>query len=501
VDKLDAIIQDRIGRERGNTFTPGNRRVALCYPSPYRAGMSSLGFQQILGVLRDVGIAAERAFLPDDVPAWRAARKELRTYETGTRVSRFPLLAVSLAYEPEVLGLIDFLEMCGIPPLRRDRDERHPQILLGGPISMASPLVAAPFVDAMLLGEAEDTAPIAAQAFFDTHDRDRWLDAVQALDGGYVPERTGTRMPLAAKASDQCLPARSRILAPDAELSNMFLIEGERGCHRMCSFCVMRRTTNGGMRLVTPERVLSYIPDDAPKVGLVGAAISDHPQLVPILETLVDAGKSVSLSSLRADRVMRRPRIAELLRQSGARTLTVASDGASERLRKWMKKGTKEEHLLACATQAGELGFSVFKVYMIVGLPEETDEDIDELIHFTNELARAAGGTRVALGVAPFVAKRNTPLDGEPFAGIKQVDQRMKRLRKGLKRGVELRPVSSRWAWVEHELSQGGPEVGEALYEAHQAGGTFGAIKRALKAVDPSTRRPWATVEPRLSVG
>ena len=501
VSELDAIIRARIREERGNDFAPGTRRVALCYPSPYRAGMSSLGFQQILGLLRDRGIAAERAFRPDDVDAWRAARKELYTYETGTRVSRFPLLAVSLAYEPEVLGLIDFLELCGIPPLRRDRDERHPQILLGGPISMASPLVAAPFVDAMLLGEAEDTAPAGVEAFFDGDDRGRWLDAIEALPGGYVPERAGTRLPALAKASDANLPARSRILAPGAELSNMFLIEGERGCHRMCSFCVMRRTTNGGMRLVAPDKVLSYVPEGAEKVGLVGAAISDHPKLVPLLETLVGAGKSVSLSSLRADRVMRKPRIAELLRASGARTLTVASDGASERLRGWMRKGTKEEHLVACARQAGALGFSVFKVYMIIGLPGETDEDIDELIGFTNRLSQEAGRTRVALGVAPFVAKRNTPLDGEPFAGIKQIDQRMKRLRKGLRRAVELRPVSSRWAWVEHELSQGGPEVGEALYAAHQEGGHFGAIKRALKAVDPATRRPWAVVEPKVPLG
>ncbi len=498
---LDTVIRSRIREERGNDFVPGTRRMALCYPSPYRAGMSSLGFQQILGVLRDRGIAAERSFLPDDVDAWRSARKAPYTYETGTPVSRFPLLGVSLAYEPEVLGLIDFLELAGIPPLRRDRDERHPQILLGGPISMASPLVAAPFVDAMLLGEAEDTAPVGVESFFDTADRERWLDAIEALPGGYVPERAGTRMPARAKASDQHLPARSRILAPGAELSNMFLIEGERGCHRMCSFCVMRRTTNGGMRLVTPEALLSYVPAEAEKVGLVGAAISDHPQLVPLLETLVDAGKKVSLSSLRADRVMRKPRIAELIRTSGARTLTVASDGASERLRKWMSKGTKEEHLLACAKQAGDLGFSVFKVYMIVGLPGETDEDIEELITFTNRLSKESGRTKVALGVAPFVAKRNTPLDGEPFAGIKLVDQRMKRLRKGLDRGVELRPVSSRWAWVEHELSQGGPEVGEALYVAHQEGGSFGAIKRALNAIDPATRRPWASVEPRLSVG
>jgi len=499
--RLSDIVRERVARERptgapGSEFVPGPRRVALCYPSPYRAGMSSLGFQQVLGGLREAGIAAERVFLPDDPDAWRVAREPLVTCETGAMASRYPLWAVSLAYELEVLGLIQLLELAGIPPLRRDRGPHHPQILLGGPISMASPLVAAPFVDAMLLGEAEDTAPQGVSGFFDCDDREAWLDHIASLPGGYVPERHGTRLPPIAKASDRCLPARSRILSPDAELSDMFLIEGERGCHRMCSFCVMRRTTNGGMRLVTPERITDYVPEMARKVGLVGAAISDHPQLIPLLETLVAQGKSVSLSSLRADRIARKPAIAQLLRTSGARTLTVASDGASERLRRTIAKNTRSDDLRACAALAGELGYAVFKVYMIVGLPDETDDDIDELIAFTNELDALAGGTRVALGVAPLVAKRNTPLDGAPFAGISAVDKRLKRLRKGLRRSVELRPTSARWAWVEHELSQGGPEVGEALYAAHQAGGRFADVKRALRAVDPATRRPWATVEP-----
>jgi radical SAM superfamily enzyme YgiQ (UPF0313 family) len=486
------IVHERLGRERGSTYLPGPHRIAMLYPSPYRAGMSSLGYQQILAVCRDAGLSVERAFLPDDVDACRIARQPLVTYETQSPVGRFPLVAVSLAYELEITGLIQALELAGIPPLRRDRGPHDPQVLIGGPISMASPLVAAPFADAMLLGEAEDTAPTGLAGFFDAADREAWLDVIEALPGGYVPERHGTRVPPIAKASDARLPAHSRILSPDAELSDMFLIEGERGCHRMCSFCVMRRTTNGGMRLVTPDRILSFIPDHARKVGLVGAAISDHPRLIELLETLVDDERSVSLSSLRADRIARKPRIAELLRASGARTLTVASDGASERLRKQMAKNTKSDHLRACAEQAGALGYSVFKVYMIVGLPDETDEDIDELVAFTNELSQLAGRTRVALGVAPLVAKRNTPLDGVPFAGIKVVEKRLKRLRKGLHRDVELRPTSARWAWVEHELSQGGPEAGEAMYRAHLSGGRFADVRRELKALSPDTRRPWA---------
>ena len=492
MSQLHQAIRRRVEAEIGPTFRPGPRRVAMLYPSPYRAGMSSLGFQWITQLLRDEGIAAERAFLPDDPSAWRNARESPVTYETGSLLSSFPLLAVSLAYELEITGLIEVLDLAGIPPLREDRGPHDPLILLGGPITMANPLSAAPFVDAMLLGEAESTAPAAARALFDCDTRDHWLDAIEALPGGLVPERRLT-LPVPARASDARLPARSSWIAPDAELSSMFLVEGERGCHRQCTFCVMRRGgTLGGMRLVTPEAILDLVPEHARKVGLVGAAISDHPQLVPLLQTLVDSGRQVSVSSLRADRLRARPQISALLRQSGARTLTTASDGASERIRKTIVKKTSESHLLACAEQAGAHRFDVFKVYMMLGLPGEVDEDVEELIRFTQALAAAAKPARVALGVAPFVAKLNTPLDGQPFAGIKVVDRRVKRLLRGLKGRAEVRPVSARWAWVEYELSQGGPEAGRAALQAWRDGGRFAHWKRALEALDPTTRRPWA---------
>jgi radical SAM superfamily enzyme YgiQ (UPF0313 family) len=464
----------------------------MVYPSPYRAAMSSLGYQWILQQLASVGLSVERVVLPDAVEEHQRRRAPAVSIETLTPLSSFPILCVSLAYELELAGLVQLLELCGIPPRREDRGPHDPLILLGGPLTFSNPLPAAPFVDAMLLGEAEETAPVAVQAFFDCDTYDSWLDAVQALPGAYVPSRDGVRLPTVAKATDALLPARSHILAPDAELSDMFLIEGERGCHRGCAFCVMRRSTNGGMRLVTPERVLSFVPEEARKVGLVGAAISDHPKLVDILDVLVRSGRQVSLSSLRADRVERRPAIAELLRESGARTLTVASDGASKRLRRQISKGTVERHLLACAKLTGELGYDVFKVYMMVGLPDETAADIDELIAFSRELRAASGNTRVALGIAPFVAKRNTPLDGAPWAGIKPVERTLKQLSRGLRGTVEVRPTSARWAWVEYELAQGGPEAGEAVIEAVHAGGKFAHWKRALKAVDPSTKRPWA---------
>lgn len=485
---VSRAIRERTARETGGVFTPGSRRVALAYPSPYRAGMSSLGFQWILQILRESGLAVERVFLPDDVEAQARGRVPPLSYETLTPLGRFPIIGVSLAYELELEGLVRLLDLAGIPPLRRDRGPGHPKIVIGGPLTFSNPLPAAPYADVMILGEAEDAVSPVFHAFFDG-DEAHFLDVAEAAPGGFVPSRHGVRLPPVAKAADDLLPARSSILAPEAELSSMFLLEGERGCHRACTFCVMRRSTNGGMRLVTPDRILGLIPEEAKRVGLVGAAISDHPQLVGLLESLVGSGREVGLSSLRADRVALKPKIAELLRASGARTLTVASDAASARLRRTIEKGTTEKHLIECARIAGAHRFDVFKVYMMVGLPDEHDEDLDELVRFTLELA---GHTRVALGVAPFVAKRNTPLDGAPFAGIKEVDARLARLSKGLRGRAEVRPVSARWAWVEYVLAQGGPAAGEAVLHATRAGGRFADYKKAFADLPASDFRPWA---------
>lgn len=484
-DLRDAL-RARVAAERGVPFfRPGPRRVALVYPSPYRAGMSSLGFQWIAGRLADAGFSVERVFLPDDVEEWRRRRIQPCSLETGTPLGQFPILAVSVAYELEIAGLITLLDLAGIPALRAARSHGHPKILAGGPLTFSNPLPLGPLVDGVITGEAEDVVADVVGAFFDTGALE--LDGVS---GGWVPAQ-GDRLPPVAKAGDESLPARSRIWTPEAELHDMFLLEGERGCHRSCTFCVMRRSTNGGMRLVTPEALLSFVPADAPRVGLVGAAISDHPQLVGLLEALVEAGKGIGISSLRADRVALKPDIPRLLRAGGYATLTVASDAASQRLRRTLSKGTTDAHLLACAEAAREHKFRTLKVYMMVGVPDEQEEDLDELITFTRRLASIHP---VALGIAPFVPKRNTPLDNAEFAGIPVVEARLARIQAGL-RGTraEVRPTSARWAWVEAKLAAAGQDGGLAALAAVRAGGTFAAWKKAFSAA--SEERPWRAWE------
>ena len=473
----------RLADEIGTLHRQAELAVALVYPSPYHVGMSSLGFQTIYRELHALpGVTAERAFLPDDSRAARGGREGLHTYESARPVGDFPVVAFSLAYELEIAGVVDCLDLAGIPALaseRAQRPGRHPLVVIGGPLTFSNPVPAGPYADVMLLGEAEELIATLMAAVRDEPDRAALLRGLAALPGFYVPAIHGEQLPAIAAAPDARLPARSQIRTPHTELSNMFLIEAERGCHRGCTYCVMRRSTNGGMRTVEPERVLGLIPADARRVGLVGAAVTDHPGLPVILRALVESGREVGISSLRADRLT--SEIVGLLKRGGYRTLTTASDGASERLRKEIDRKTNEKHLLRAATLCRDEGLALLKLYMMVGLPGETMADIEELARFSLELAAVA--PKLALGVAPFVAKRNTPLDRQPFEAIDSVDAKLAHLRALLKGRVTVRPTSPKWAWVEYRLAQGGFAAGRAAAAATRAGGRFADWKAALAEV------------------
>src|SRR5258708_11903635 len=203
----------------------------------------------------------------------------------------------------------------------------------------------------------------------------------------------------------------------------------------------MRRSTSGGMRIVPEGVVLGVTPPDARGVGLVGAAVSDHAKIVSIVNALADRGCEVGLSSLRPDRVAAHEDFVAALARVGYRTLTTAMDGTSERVRETLERRARPKHLLRCAELAKKHGMDRLKLYLMIGTPGETDADVDECVAFTAELSRIIP---VALGIAPFCPKRNTPLDGAPFAGIDLVDARLDRLRRGLRGRADIRATRSR---------------------------------------------------------
>jgi radical SAM superfamily enzyme YgiQ (UPF0313 family) len=474
--ELRALIRSRLAEETGTLRREASSRAALVYPSPYHVGMSSLGYQQIYRSINEApGWACERAFLPDDVEVWRKSRLPLISYEGESPVAAFRVVAFSIAYELELTGLIDCLELAGLPVLAEERGPEHPLIVCGGPLTFSNPLPIGPFADVVVLGEAEELIGELLAAVDAEPDRARLLDGLSRRDGFWVPALAGEKLGAVGRVADEKLPARSQVLTPNTELRSMFLVEPERGCSRGCTYCVMRRSTNGGMRLVAPDVVMQSIPDEARRVGLVGAAVTDHPKIREIVRRIVDSGRQVGISSLRADRLD--DELVSLLARGGYRTLTTASDGASERLREAILRKTKEKHLIKAAELAKQHGLRAFKLYEMVGLPGETDDDLDELVRFTRELSKILP---TALGIAPFVAKRNTPLDGAPFAGVREVEAKLERVRKGLAGTAEVRPTSARWAWIEYLLAQGGSEAGRRALAAHRAGGSFAAWKRAF---------------------
>jgi radical SAM superfamily enzyme YgiQ (UPF0313 family) len=479
-------IRGRLADEVGRIVKEAPFTVGLCYPSPYHVGMSSLGYQRIYRALMEApGLACERAFLDDECEQDAARLPEHPvTYESLRPIEELPVLAFSVAYELEIAGVVRMLQASRIPPRRRDRDATHPLVIAGGPLTFSNPLPLSGIVDAIVVGEA-DTRVVEVVEATVALPREQQLDALAAMAHVFVPSRHTVLPPVGAE-DNSVLPAYSAIITPHTALANMFLLETERGCSRGCSYCVMRRSTNGGMRIVPSDVVLAAIPRHARRVGLVGAAVSDHPQIVSILNALADRGCEVGLSSLRPDRLATHEDFVQALARVGYRTLTTAMDGTSERMRDQLERRARPKHLLRCAELAKKYGMDRLKLYLMVGTPGETDADVDECIAFSTELSRILP---VALGIAPFCPKRNTPLDGAPFAGIDVVDERLERLRRGLRGRVDIRATSARWAWVEYILAQGGEAEGLALLDAVDAGGSFRAYAQAFSRNRPGARR------------
>lgn len=460
--------------ERGTIIKDAPVRIALCYPLPYHAAMSSLGFQVIYRLLNArPDMVCERVVLPDDVRIYRERHLKPVSLESGRPLAEFDLIAVSLTWDLDLVGLFDLFDLAGIPIARDDRGHWHPAVLIGGPLTASNPLPLADFIDFAVIGDGEEAVPALRDAIADASDRDDLMDRLGRIAGVWIPERDGDRIPATRKVTAN-LPAYGQIVTPLAELSNMFLVEASRGCPRYCKFCLVR-APESPMRESELDRVLGVIPDWAPRVGFVGAAISEWGSIREALRRVVESGREVGISSLRADRLD--DEMVSLLARGGMRSMTVASDAPSQRQRNKMAKAIRTEHLLNAARLAKRHGMSRLKLYVIIGLPDEGDADIDELIDFCRTFGSILP---MALGLSPLVPKLHTPLGDAPFAGTDVIDRRLSRLRQGLEGSAEIRATSARWAWVEYRLSQGGREAGRAAHVAWREGGDFRAWERAF---------------------
>ncbi|WP_089935293.1 radical SAM protein, partial [Candidatus Entotheonella palauensis] len=423
----------RLQAERGTiTKNAGQVRLrfALAYPNTYFVGMSNLGLQTMYRVINQrPDTVCERVFLPDTQPG----NSQLRSFESRRPVRDFHILGFSVSYENDYVNLLQMLEWARIPLLAAERDERHPLILVGGAVTYINPEPLADFADLMIIGDGEEAIHDYLDLAVDgiAQARGTHLQHAAEIPGLYVPglqrETRGIKPLAPRKITDLSQwPAYSSLLTEETEFSNTLLVEITRGCPWKCRFCTVGYVYPK-FRQLPAEMVLGLVEaqrqwdrqsghEPIGKVGLISSATGDYRHLAAVSQGLVDLGVSIGISSLRMDRMP--DVLIDCMVRSGVRSCTVAPEAGSERLRQFIRKDMTEADILTGVERLLDAGMRNLKLYSMIGLPTETEADVQELIALAFKIwdrmkrsgqARGALGT-LTLSVNPFVPKPATPL-------------------------------------------------------------------------------------------
>ncbi len=493
----------QLSREQGTIIKDWGGRIpiALIYPNSYYLGMSNLGLHAIYSLLNSYNeIVCERAF-------WERENRDKQLpaicLESQRPLSDFAALAFSVSYELDYFNVVQVLKASGIPLYAADRDERHPLVIAGGPCIIANPMPLAPFFDCLCIGEAEAILPAMLPILVEnvTGKRTDLLRALAALPGVYVPlVRSGTQVVRQWVRNLDDFPVASVILTPDTELGDLYLIEVERGCSWACCFCLVSNAF-GPMRFRSLDNLVNQAKLGLKyrrRIGLVGPAVSDHPQIEELLIRLRQMGADLSISSLRM-RPLSRIVLGEMAK-GGARTIALAPEAGSQRLRQVIKKGISEEDVLESVGKVAEQGIRQLKLYFMIGLPTETDEDIGEIINLTlkckNILDRQQTGCRITLNIAPFVPKAGTPFQWLPMAQVAILNRRLSLLKNSLQpKGIKIKSESPAWSEIQAVLARGDAKVAEVLANTEEVSlsGWRKAADRCHLDIDFYAHQKWDT--------
>ncbi len=511
------LAQQTLSREVGYVRKPhANRlRVALIFPNTYFVGMSNLGFQTIYRLFNDQpDIVCERAFLPpkQELAALREAGTRIVTIESQTPVSDFDVIAFSVSFEWDYTNVLTMLRLAGVPLRAADRDYTHPLVVIGGAVTFVNPEPLAPFADVIAAGEGEVLVPALLDAF-GTSSRSEQLKRLAQQRGYYIPSfydvdygpdgtierfvpREGTGAPsgvkkAALKTTDAVDPPSTTIFTPDTEFGSRFLIEVVRGCANLCRFC-WAGYNYLPVRPFPTQRILDLAQAaraHSSRAGLVSIALCDHPDIEHILRSLNGMGYSISPASLRLDDLT--PTIVSLLKESGERTLTIAPETGSDRLRRVINKTITNEEILDRAELIFSTGIESLKLYYMIGLPTEEDADLVAIRDLSLQLheimlkhARGRGRIgRIVASVNPLVPKPGTAYQWLPMVRTDEIERKMKRLR-GLVSGIDnvyFNIKSERHSYYQALLSLGDRRIAPAIELAEANGGQW---RKALADAD-----------------
>jgi radical SAM superfamily enzyme YgiQ (UPF0313 family) len=454
----------------------------------------------------DERVVCERVFLPpkQEIAEALARRDPLLTIESQTPVRDFDVFAFSVSFEWDYPNVVTMLRLAGLEPRAEKRDRRDPLIVIGGAVTFVNPEPLAPFADVISAGEAELLVPALVDAFAEegTRDRPALLGRLTKSRGFYIPSfydvqydgpgrvaaivpKPGSDAPAvvtkaAVKAAERLDPPSTSIFTPDTEFGSRLLIEVVRGCANLCRFC-WAGYNYLPVRPFSTERILQIARDARPhanRVGLVSIALCDHPDIELILTSLLEMGYSISPASLRLDDLTET--IVTLLRKSGERSITIAPETGSDRLRRVINKTVTNEQILDKAGLIFRSGVENLKLYYMIGLPTETDDDLVAIRDLTHEMRDRmmaevrAGATlgRIVASVNPLVPKPGTTYQWLPMTTAREIERKSDRLRSLVSDtdNVYFNIKSERHSYYQGLLSLGDRRVADVIELAERNG-------------------------------
>ena len=496
-----------LSKETGHVIKPqgGRLRVALAFPNTYWVGMSNLGFQTVYRLFNNQpDISCERVFLPpkQELAELVASRTPLVTLESQSLVGEFDAIAFSVSFEWDYVNVLTLLRLAGVPAYAAERTERHPLIVIGGAVTFVNPEPLALFADIIAAGEGEVLVPAMARAFSEASGRRDLLTLLARERGFYIPSfyepqyasdgsmsgfqtspGVDAQVPVrkaALKTTEAVDPPATGIFTPDTEFGSRFLVEVVRGCANLCRFC-WAGYNYLPVRAFPTERILQLAETarvHANRVGLVSIALCDHPDIERILARLHEMGYGISPASLRLDDITEP--IVRILRASGERTITIAPETGSDRLRRVINKTVTNDEILDRSDLIFASGLENLKLYYMIGLPTETDEDLVAIRDLTLQLrermlkyAKPRGTVgRIIGSVNPLIPKPGTAYQWLPMENDASVDRKIKRLR-GLMAGIDnvyFNIKSERHSYYQALLSLGDRRVASTIVAAERNG-------------------------------